>query len=205
VLGAIVVVVGGMAFLSPLSTQWRAMMSWSAPPPGAAALLYVLALACAFCAALFTRIALTHGPDRHPLMHVLLHRPDDVEKLIRGAAVRRVVQGVEAGTFQTLYVNVKGRKKAIELEAKIDTIDAVVAEIEAWLKDPRRDEIRIELGYARGAAYRDAPKTPPPVRAEPGVGFLVALTIVFALLLAATPWLLDRVVPYHWTPDPRMP
>ena len=196
VFGTIVVVVGGMAFLSPLSKQWRALFGWSEPPPGVEVLLGVLTLSCAFCAALLTRVALTHGPDRHPLMHVLLHQPDDVERLIRGPAVRRIVQGVEVGTFQTLFVNCKSRKKAIQLEAKIDTIDVVVAEIEAWLKEPRRDE---------SAAYRAAPKPPPPLRAEPGVWFLVALTLVFALLLGATPWLLDHVLPYYWTPEPKLP
>jgi hypothetical protein len=206
VFGTIIVMLGGVFFVAPLSAEVRARIEWSEPPTGIVVLLGVIGLGCAFCAAIFVRIALSHGPDRHPLIHVLMHEPDDVERLIRGAAIKRIVQGVDVGTFQTLYVNCKSRKKAIELNAKIDTIDGVVAEIEAWLKDPNRDEVRKKLGYVRDAhAYRDAPSPPPPQHRPPGAPFVVVMTLVFAGLLALTPEALDRIVPAYWPQTPKLP
>ena len=88
----------------------------------------------------------------------------------------------------------------VPVDGKLDAMEGVADEIEAWLKDPNREATRKQLGLTSEAAYREALSAAPKERPKPGLVFVALWTVAFLALLATTPWVLDHVLPETSSP-----
>jgi len=195
--------VTALAFDAPELAWFRAWVNMQSPPAGIEWVLRVMALLTAIGGVFIFRSAWkVRDPEDHPLLGLLLRRPESVVWVAALGGVEHRVNGVAVSRSRHLIVYTDARTTE-SMDVPDGRIDAILDELEAYLPHAtfgfspdrlahwREDPASLRVAPAGGAPYRtpggeqDRERTRPKVGPAPMGALLLLVLLGLRLALSA--------------------